>query len=369
MQRDDATMAVPLSGVDVGVSERTYVNAALDGGWLSGTGPHVRQFEQRLAERLHRGHVVAVANGTLAIELVLRAMGIGPGDEVIVPALTFAAPASSILAVGATPVLADVSPVSWTLCPDGAAATVTARTKAILAVDVLGHPADYDRLAALGLPIIEDAAEAHGASYKGKPVGSMGVASILSFHANKAITTGEGGCVATDSADLAGLMRVIANHGMRPDQPYVHEVIGRNHRMTNLAAAVGLGQLDRWDELIENRNHVSAEYAKLLDGTGCEARPVADWAGYSCWLHTITVPRRAEVLAFVRQRGVDARAIWPALSTQPLFGAGERTFPIAEAIASSAIWLPTHSAMTSDAVVFVARTLKQALARAAGGVE
>lgn len=359
-------MTIPLSSVDLSATERAHVEAAISGGWLSGTGPFVRTFEQRLGQRIGRRHVVAVANGTLAIELVLRALDIGPGDDVIVPALTFAAPASSVLAVGATPVLADVSAESWTLSPDSAARMLTPRTRAILAVDVLGHPADFDGLGAFGVPVIEDAAQAHGAQYRGRPVGSLGLASIFSFHANKTITTGEGGCVATDSDELADRMRLIANHGMHPDRPYVHEVVGRNHRMTSLAAAVGLGQLDRWDELVENRNRISREYDKLLSGTEFRPRPVAEWATYACWLHTVAAPNRSEVVAHLRAHGIDARAIWPALSTQPLFQPGRRSLPTAEVIANCAMWLPTYSGMTPDAVEFVATTAKQAIAKAQG---
>jgi len=352
---------VPLSSPDIGDLERMYVNAALDAGWISGSGAFVRQFEQRLGERIGREYVIATANGTLAIELALRAFGIGRGDEVIVPALTFAAPAASVLAVGATPVLVDISSTSWTICPDQVAANITQRTRAIIAVDILGHPADYEKLACFGLPVVEDAAEAHGARYKGRLTGSLGAVSIFSFHANKAIATGEGGCVATDSPELADQMRVIANHGMRSERPYVHDVVGRNYRMTNLVAAVGLGQLERWDELIGSRNRISGLYDKLLVGSDCQARPVAEWASYSCWLHTVTVRSRAAVLAYLNDRGIDARAIWPALSGQLLFGAVDRPFPIAETVASQAVWLPTYAAMTSGDVEFVADTLKQAV--------
>jgi perosamine synthetase len=357
---------IPLSSADIGPAERKQVEVAIEGGWISGTGPQVRELEQRLATQINRSHVIATANGTLAIELALRTLDIGPGDEVIVPALTFAAPASSVLAVGATPVLADIGPDHWTLDADDVARKISRLTRAILAVDVLGHPSDYDALARFDVPIIEDAAEAHGAQYKGRPVGSFGVISIFSFHANKAITTGEGGCAATDSAELADRMRMIANHGMRPERPYVHEVVGRNYRMTNLAAAVGLGQVDRWDELVAARNRIAADYNRLLADTGCVARPVAPWAQYSCWLHTITVGNREEILAYVRDRGVDARAIWPALSTQPLFGSGNASFPVAESVAQQAMWLPTFSGMAPEDVAFVAETVKQAIMKTAG---
>lgn len=364
---DEATRRViPLSSADIGPAERKQVEAAIEGGWISGTGPQVRELEQRLATRIKRTHVVATANGTLAIELALRALGIGPGDEVVVPALTFAAPASSVLAVGATLVLADIAPDHWTLRADDVARKITRRTRAILAVDVLGHPCDYDTLARFGVPIIEDAAEAHGAHYKGRPAGSFGVISIFSFHANKAITTGEGGCAATDSAELADRMRVTANHGMRPERPYVHEVVGRNYRMTNLAAAIGLGQVDRWDELVAARNRIAVEYNRLLADTGCVAKPVAPWAQYSCWLHTITVGNREDILAYVRDRGVDARAIWPALSTQPLFGSVNGLFPVAESVAQRAMWLPTFSGMSSDDVGFVAEAVRKAIGQTSG---
>jgi perosamine synthetase len=359
-----AARRIPLSAVTIGARERAYVNAALDAGWISGTGPFVREFERRLAERIGRAHVVAVATGTLALELALRALDIGVGDEVIIPALTFAAPASSVLAVGATPVLVDITPSSWTISPAGVAERLSARTRAIMAVDALGHPADYDALAGFGVPVIEDAAEAHGARYKGRPTGSLGHVSIFSFHANKAIATGEGGCVATDVAELAERMRIIANHGMRPELPYVHEVVGRNYRMTNLSAAVGLGQLDRWDELTSARNQVSRAYDRFLAGTTCESRPVAEWATYACWLHTVTAPNRSAALAYLHEWGVDARAIWPPLSVQPVFGPVDRRFPVAEAIAGRAFWLPTYAEMTVDDVEFVAGALRAALGTA-----
>jgi len=349
---------IPLSAPSLGRREHAYVDTAMNAGWISGTGPFVREFEQRLGVLIERDHVLAVANGTLALELALRGLDVGADDEVIVPALTFAAPACSVLAVGARPVLTDVCEASWTLCPDRVAERITPRTKAIIAVDVMGHPADYDELARFGLPVIEDAAEAHGARYKGRPAGSLGNVSVFSFHANKPIATGEGGCVGTDSVELAERMRLIANHGMRPENPYVHEVIGRNFRMTNLIAAVGLGQLDRWDELLAARNHISREYDRLLAGTGCQPRPVADWATYSCWLHTVTTPHRTAVVASLRERGIDARAIWPPLSAQPLFDASGGDFEIAADIAGRALWLPTFADMTAADVEFVTAAVR-----------
>jgi perosamine synthetase len=352
---------IPLSAVDIGATEAGYVQTALADGWISGTGPFVARFEDGMSDRVGRRHTVAVANGTLAVELALRGLGIGPGDEVIVPALTFAAPAMSVIAVGATPVPVDVTRETWTICPDAAAAAITAATRAILAVDVLGHPADYDALGALGLPVIEDAAEAHGAEYKGRSVGGFGVVSVFSFHANKTIATGEGGCVCTDSSDLAERMRVIAHHGMRPERPYVNEVVGRNFRMTNLTAAIGLGQLDRWDELVAARNRVGSRYRELLVSAACGHRPRAAWATYACWLETVVVERREPVLEHVRGLGIDARGIWPALADQPILGRARHPQPIAQDIAAHALWLPTHTRLSDDEIEYVAATLADAV--------
>lgn len=354
---------VPLATPDLSDIERDYVMRAVETGWISATGPNLGDFERRFAERIDRSHVIALANGTVAVELILRAMNIGPGDEVIVPALTFAAPAASVLAVGATVVLVDVSPDTWTIDPAQVAEAITPRTRAIIAVDVMGHPADYDALDPFGIPVIEDAAEAHGAYYKGRPCGSFGVASIFSFHANKAIATGEGGCAATGSEELAESMRLIANHGMTSSRPYVHDVLGRNFRMTNLTAAVGLGQLDRWDELMAGRRRVVDEYNERLASTTCASRPIATWAQYAPWLHTVTVENRDTVVDSIRERGVDARAIWPTLSGQPLFGE-PKTCPEAERVASTALWLPTGSAMTSDDVKYVAEVVIDVLTAA-----
>jgi perosamine synthetase len=352
---------IPLSSVDLSDREHGYVSTALNDGWISGTGPFVERFESRLSERVTRRHTVAVATGTLALDLALRVLEIGPGDEVIVPSLTFAAPALSVLAVGADPILADIAPDTWTLSVNSVAEKLTPRTKAIIAVDVFGHPADYDRLEAFGVPVIEDAAEAHGARYKGRITGSLGRLSVFSFGASKAVVTGEGGCLCTDDPVLAERARLVAHHGMDPRRPYVHEVVGRNFRMNNLAAAVGLGQLDRWDELIAARRRISQTYDDLLAGAGCEARPIADWAEYSCWLHTVTVRNRDGVVAYLRDRGVDARAIWPALTAQPILAGTSAVCPIAEDVSRRGMWLPTYNTLRDEDMHFVADGMRAAI--------
>ncbi|MEV5281828.1 DegT/DnrJ/EryC1/StrS family aminotransferase [Streptomyces sp. NPDC052811] len=343
-------MRIPLSSVALTGLETAYAHDALASGWISGTGAYLERFEAALAERTGRSHVIAVNSGTSALQLALLALDIGPGDEVIVPALTFVAPAAAVRAVGARPVLCDIHPRTWTLDPDSAARAMTARTKAIVAVDLMGHPADFDALARLGVPVVEDAAQAHGARYRGRPVGAEGIASVFSFHANKAVSTGEGGCVAVDDAGLMERMRLIANHGMSTARPYWHELVGHNFRMTNPTAAIGLGQVERWDELVAARRRVADQYTEKLRDTPLGLRPVAPWATWGCWLYSVTTPRCAELVAALRARGIDARGIWPALTSLPLYREAGPPCPVAEEVSATTAWLPTFADMPAKAV-------------------
>ncbi|GAA3938290.1 DegT/DnrJ/EryC1/StrS family aminotransferase [Actinoplanes auranticolor] len=356
---------MPLSRPTLGPQEERNVADALSSGWISGTGPYVERFEAAVSAHVGRGHTVAVSSGTTALELVLAALGVGPGDEVIVPALTFAAPAAAVCTVGATPVLCDVSSTDWTLDPAAAAALVTARTSAVIAVDLLGHPADYSRLASLGVPVIEDAAQAHGAVLAGRPAGSFGDISIFSFHANKAVTTGEGGGVCTDDTELADRVRLLGNHGMTAERPYWHEVAGRNARMTNLTAALGLAQAERWGELVAGRMRADARYGIGLAPLGLGTRPVRVGASPSCWLHTVvTDPGTRDLLvSALRRASIDARAVWPALTELPRYrGFAPHTCPVAEQVSRSCAWLPTWSDITDEEIATV-------LAEVATGVE
>jgi perosamine synthetase len=345
------TGPIPLSSLSLSAIERTYVNRAMADGMLSSTGPFVRAFERAFAERIGVRHVVATNSGTSALELVMWALGIGPGDEVIVPALTFAAPASVIIHTGARPVFCDIDQESWTLDPKQVAQAITPNTKAILAVDILGHPCDYNALEAFGIPVIEDAAEAHGACYFDRPVGSLGIASVFSFFANKSIAAGEGGCVGTDDADLAARLRMLNNFGIDPLRRYWHLEAGFNYRMTNLTAAVALGQVERWDELMAGRARVAAAYDAGLSKADITRRPRAAWAREAVWLYTIATEHRASILASCERRGIDAREIWPILPESPAFrGFATTSYPVAQRVAATAMWLPTWSDMPENSV-------------------
>lgn len=361
---------IPLSSVTLDDASLAHARDAIDARWLSGTGPHVARFEASLARQVGRRHAVAVTNGTHALELALRTWGIGPGDEVIVPALTFVAPAAAVHAVGATAVFADVDPATWTIDPHDVAHRITARTRAAIAVDVLGHPFDHDALRAAvrrtGIRLLEDAAEAHGARSRGNPAGSLGDAAIFSFHANKTITTGEGGAVVTDDDAVAAGLRLRASHGMTVERPYWHEVTGSNYRLSNVAAAIGLGQLAQWDALVAARNAVAAAYDRALADvfatTPLRRRPIAAWADEACWLYTVAHPRRDHLVAALRAAGIDARAIWTALPDLPPYRGGVRgEYAVARRLAREAFWLPTWTGMPPDVVAEVTGVLRHAV--------
>ncbi|MFE1928301.1 DegT/DnrJ/EryC1/StrS family aminotransferase [Streptomyces asoensis] len=352
-------MRIPLSQPTLGSQESENVRDAMASGWISGTGPYVDALEGALARQIGRASAIAVSSGTTALEIVLTALGVGPGDEVILPALTFAAPAAAVLTVGAIPVLCDIDPASWTIDPRAALALRTQRTRAVIAVDLMGHPCDFDRLAELEVPIVEDAAQAHGARTSEGQAGGFGIASIFSFHVNKAITSGEGGAVLTDDPELAARVRLVAHHGMETGQRYHHTVVGRNARMTNLTAAVGAAQTARWEELVAGRREAARLYSTRLTGQALSPRPREPWASPSCWLYCVTTTERDAVVHRARQAGVDVRAIWPALSDLDLYRPyTPRPCTYASEVARTAMWLPTWSHMTPADIDAVAEALR-----------
>jgi len=365
---------IPLSQPSIKHRERALVEQAMQASWISGTGPFVKQFEDTLAAKLHGGHAVAVTNGTVALELALKALGIGAGDEVIVPALTFVAPAAAVRSVGATPVLVDVDAETWTIDPLVTPKAITAKTRAIIAVDAMGHPCDFAALDTMmrftpfrqPIEIIEDAAQAHGALYRRdtneepRPAGTLALISTFSFHANKAISLGEGGAVLTPYKPLADYVRLIANHGMTPGHPYWHEVVGTNNRMTNLQAAIGVAQVERWDALTACRRTIAKLYDErlqpLFDAGIMTRRPVAKWAKESCWLYTVASPYRQQFLDGLHAQDIDARAIWYPVPDLPPYKK-EGGFPVTRKVGQEAFMLPTWADMTIDCIDMICEVL------------
>lgn len=364
-----AAFKYPLSSVTMEGHEVEYVTQAVKAGEVSGTGSFVDRFEQGLIERIGRSYAIACTNGTVALEIALRAVGVRPGTEVLVPALTFAACANAVLNIGATPVLIDIHPDTWTIDPQLARDAVTRSTRALIAVDLLGHPADYDALSALfgGLPIIEDAAQAHGAIARGKTAGNFGMISTFSFHANKAVSCGEGGAILTDDPELAATMRLMVNHGMRKDRPYWHEIVGTNARIGNLQAAFGTAQVERWTELIEARNRVKRWYQKHYRKGSF--RPQMDWAAPSNCLTSLTVQHKDSIVRQLRaDRNIDARSIWTPLCDLPICES-RFEYPVTRAVAATTFCLPTHAGMTEEDCKVIMTAVKAAVDQAEADAE
>jgi len=351
-------------------NEKAYVLDALETAWISGSGKYVTQFEERFADFCEAKHAVAVFNGTVALHLAMIVLGIGAGDEVIVPDLTYIASPNSVRYVNADPVLVDIDPVTWTIDPADVARRITPRTKAIMPVHLYGHPAAMDPLLALAqehnLFIIEDAAEAHGAEYKGRRVGGIGTLSTFSFFGNKIITTGEGGMVVTNDAALAQEVRLYRGQGMDPNRRYWFPVIGYNYRMTNVQAAIGVAQLERIDWFIERRLEVAHWYNEAFKNSDMTLPAQADWARNVYWLYAPVVPEgidRDRLMAQMAADGVETRPFfYPMHSLPPYFDAdGDAKYPWTTRLSARGVNLPSSATLTRQQVQYVAASLLKAL--------
>jgi len=368
-------MRIPLSSIDLSDLERGYAEEALGSGWISGTGPYVEAAEKALAAFCGVDGCIVVCTGTAALHLALMCMGVRPGDEVIVPGMTFVSPAAVVARMGAIPVIADVEEVSWCLDAAEVERLWTEKTRGVIAVDLLGHPADFDSLrrvcGARGLFLVEDAAEAHGSTYKGRRTGSLGDISTFSFFANKTLTCGEGGAVLTSNPDFIRLAALMKNHGMTQERPYWHDVIGDNFRLSNLLAAILFGQVQRANEIIERKKRLAQMYReRLADIEGLAFRPSAEWADVVPWLEPVRVlpesgVSRDELVHRLRANGIDARALWTPLAKLPPYQqwseGREISTPVAEQLLSELLWLPTSSVMNEAQVEIVVRAVHQAL--------
>lgn len=358
----------------MGEEERAAVDRVLSSGHLA-QGPEVEAFERELASDLGQTHhAVALASGTAALELSVLALGLGEGDEVVTTPLTFAATVNAVLKAGASVRFADVGP-DLNLDPHAVAAAVTERTKLVLPVHLYGIPADVDALSSLGIPVLEDAAQAHLASLRGRRVGSLGVAACFSFYASKNMTTGEGGAITTDDAELADRVRVLRNQGMRG--PYDYEAMGSNARMTDLAAAIGRVQLRRLPEWTARRRLSAQLYVDALQGVEGVNLPVVSEGAEPVWhLFTIRLDPgidRHRVLAALSADGVNARVYYP----QIVADAGpyrdnpriDASLPLdrARAAAHTVVSLPVHPGIGEGEVERVTASLARAVADAHGG--
>ena len=348
---------IPVAAPVLEGNEKTYVLDCLDSTWISSSGKYLDRFEAAFAEFCGVSEAIACSNGTTALHLALLGLDLGPGDEVIVPTLTFVATANAVTYCGARPVFVDVDPETWTIDPAAVEAKITPRTKGIIVVHLFGHPADMDPIGAIarrhGLFVLEDAAQAHGAEYRGRRTGSLSELATFSFFGNKIVTTGEGGMVTTSDRGLATRMRMLRTHGMDPNRRYWHPVIGYNYRMTNVAAAIGLAQLERVQWQLDRRQELAAWYREELAHTGVlTLHAERDWCRHVWWMFSVLVGEAAgdrdTIMATLRSRGIETRPFVHPLHTLPPYREAmpHESFPVAENVARTGINLPTWAGLT-----------------------
>jgi dTDP-4-amino-4,6-dideoxygalactose transaminase len=364
-----AATDIPLCVPELGERERVLVAEALASGFVSSVGPFVERFEREFARAVGAPHAVACASGTAAIHLALRALGVGRDDPVLVSDFTFIASANPVVHQGAVPAFVDSEERSWNLDPALVAqalddlARAGTPAKAVVAVHVLGQPADLgplvDACARHGVPLVEDAAEALGAGYAadhphtacaGRQVGTVGRVGCFSFNGNKLITTGGGGMVTTADAELAARIRHLSTQAKLPGVAFVHDAVGYNYRLTNLAAALGLAQLERLPRFLARKRAIAARYRRLAAQIGADYHPVLPGTAPSCWLASLTVPAgRDRLVAALAQEGITTRPLWLPVSAQPAYR-GSRCWgsPVAARLAATGLSLPCSSALGDE---------------------
>ncbi|MFT7723388.1 MAG: DegT/DnrJ/EryC1/StrS aminotransferase family protein [Roseateles sp.] len=347
------SIRIPVYRPDLSGNEQAYVMDCLQSSWISSKGRYIPEFETRFAERIGVSHTTSVCNGTVALHLALVALGIGPGDEVIVPTLTYVASANAVAYTGATPVFADSTADTWQIDPQDVARRITPRTKAIMAVHLYGHPCDMDALQALcrqhRIFLIEDCAEAFGTTYHGRHVGSFGDVSTFSFFGNKTITTGEGGMVVTNDRTIIERARHFKGQGLAAHREYWHDVVGFNYRMTNLCAALGLAQLERAEQFIARKRELAQRYRQALRGVPLQFQQDAPDVGNSHWMVTVLVEDAADrdpLRRHLARAGVETRPAFSPVHTMPMYAARYQRHPVAEDIAWRGLNLPSYPAIT-----------------------
>lgn len=368
------TEFIPVNEPLLNGREKEYLNQCIDTGWISSEGPFVKQFEASFAQRLGRKHAIAVSNGSVALDAAVVALGLGAGDEVILPTFTIISCAAAIVRAGATPVVVDCDPHTWNMVIEEIEAKITDKTKAIMVVHIYGLPVDMNPLLQLArkydLKIIEDAAEMHGQTYNGKPCGSFGDISTFSFYPNKHVTTGEGGMIVTDDDNLAEKCRSLRNLCFQAQKRFVHEELGWNFRFTNLQAAIGLAQLERLDEFILRKRKMGQLYTELLADVPCLDLPIVktDYAENIYWVYGVVlrddVPFDAEIaMKKLREYKIGTRPFFWPMHEQPVFRKmglfAEESCPVAERIARRGFYLPSGLALTEAQIEQVVKAVKQ----------
>jgi len=361
----DESGFIPVSQPSISEKDIAYVNDAVRSGWVSSIGRYVEEFERRYAEFCGTRYALTTSNGTVALHLALVCAGVQRSDEVIVPDLTFIATANAVGYTGARPVLVDIDENTLCISPEAVRKAVTKRTRAIIPVHLYGHPADMDPILDIaqehGLAVIEDAAEAHGAEYRGVKVGGLGDCGIFSFYGNKVITSGEGGMITMNDENLYERAKNLRDHAMSPERRYWHTEMGYNYRMTNLQAALGVAQLERIDAFLEKRREIMGWYRAELSGhPRLRLKADSSWAKNVYWMVCVEVPGmtdtgRRQLMERLRQRGVDSRPYFYPISDMPMYEKADT--PVTHKISPWGLNLPSFFDISHDQVTYVCRQL------------
>lgn len=355
---------IPVCEPSLDGKEREYVLDCLEGNWISSLGQYIPLFEERFSDYCGASHGVACSSGTAALHLALESLGIGPGDEVIIPAFTLIVSANVVCLTGATPVLVDVEPDTWCIDPKKIEEKITPRTRAIMVVHMYGHPVDMGAVMALAtrhqLYVVEDCAQAHGAEVYGRRVGSIGHVGAFSFYGNKIITTGEGGMLVTKDAAIADRAALLRNQAFEKER-FVHRAVGFNYRMTNIQAAIGLAQCERLDEKVAGKVEMARYYRELLSGCPDIQLPVSrPWAKNVYWMYGILLkpsfgPSAAEVREMLAERGVETRGFFVPMHRQPVYQGDDPRwpdlrgdFPVSDDLAARGLYLPSGPTLTHE---------------------
>jgi len=366
---------IPVNEPLLGAREKELLAECIETGWISSDGPFVGEFEKQFSSYVGTDWGIAVCNGTAALETALYAAGIGEGDEVIMPSFTIISCALAAIRLGARPVLVDVEPETWNMNVEQIESRITSKTRAIMAVHIYGHPVDMDPLLEIarkfGLLVVEDAAEVHGAEYKGRRCGSLGHVSAFSFYANKIITTGEGGMVLTSDKKMAERARSYRNLCFQPQKRFFHTELGYNFRMTNLQAALGVAQMEQIDEFISIKRRLGEYYRGQLSAlNGIKAQVEKPWAKTVYWMYCIELDQSLEInademIAELKLRGIGTRPFFIGLHEQPaLWKLGlfkEERYPITERISTMGLYLPSGLSLKESQIDEVVSTMRSVL--------
>lgn len=360
---------IPIAEPLLGEEELNNVIEAIKSGWISSRGKYIPEFEEKFVRYCGVSHGIATSNGTVALHLALVALGIGSGDEVIIPTLTFIATANAVSYTGAIPVFADSHPDYWCLDPEKIEERVTVRTRAIIPVHLYGHPCDMDPIMDIAkrhnLYVVEDAAEAHGAEYKDRKVGSFGDIACFSFFGNKILTTGEGGMCLTDNEHLAERMMILRDHGMNPNRKYWHDVIGFNYRMTNMQAAIGVAQIGKVEGIIARKREVAGIYNSLFNGVdGVALSTEMPWARHVYWMYSILVQDdfgmdRNDLMNKLQTEGIETRPVFYPVHIMPPYKKSE-SIAVAEDLSRRGICLPSTVNLTAEQIEYIVDTIARA---------